>query len=229
MAKRRSPRSETGRGAESGRTTGQDQEQGAGVVEQAKDKAQELASQAQEKAGEQVESGLAKGKSRAAETLGGVAQSLRLSSQHLRDQNQEGTGRYVEKAAQQVERLSSYLQNRDVGEVIDEVEDFARRQPALFLGGAFALGLLGARFLKSSRRGQAETAGSEYLAYRGAGAQTRPAYGAYAGERDVTGMRQAAGLVPQLDLAAPEPGLGTPSEPPGYAPPGAGTVGVDEL
>src|SRR5918911_4191915 len=164
MAKRRSPRSETGRGAESGRTTGQDQEQDAGVVEQAKDKAQELVGQAQQKAGEQVESGLARGKSRAAEALGGVAQSLRLSSQHLRDQNQEGTGRYVEKAAQQVERLSSYLQNRDVGEVIDEVEDFARRQPALFLGGAFALGLLGARFLKSSRRGEAgageaETAG----------------------------------------------------------------------
>src|SRR5918912_2458108 len=136
MAKRRSPRSETSRGAESGLTTGQDQEQGAGVVEQAKDKAQELASQAQEKAGEQVESGLAKGKSRAAETLGGVAQSLRLSSQHLRDQNQEGTGRYIEQAAQQVERLSSYLQNKDVGEVVDEIENFARRQQALFLGGS---------------------------------------------------------------------------------------------
>src|SRR5918912_205460 len=136
MAKRRSPRSETSRGAESGLTTGQDQEQGAGVVEQAKDKAQELASQAQQKAGEQVESGLARGKSRAAETLGGVAQSLRLSSQHLREQNQEGTGRYVEKAAQQVERLSSYLQDKDVSEVIDEVEDFARRQPRLGRAGA---------------------------------------------------------------------------------------------
>src|SRR5919199_770720 len=176
MAKRRSPRSEAGREAESGRTT--EQEQSGGVVEQAKDKAQELASQAQQKAGEQVESGLARGKSRAAETLGGVAQSLRLSSQHLREQGQEGTGRYVEKAAQQVERLSSYLQNRDVNEVVDEVEDFARRKPALFLGGAFALGLLGARFLKSSRRGEAGTAGTGYPAYRGVGAQTRRTYGA---------------------------------------------------
>ena len=229
MAKRRSPRSEAGRGAESGRTTGQDQEQSGGVVEQAKDKAQELASQAQQKAGEQVQSGLARGKSRAAETLGGVAQSLRLSSQHLREQNQEGTGRYVEKAAQQVERLSSYLQNKDVGEVIDEVEDFARRQPALFLGGAFALGLLGARFLKSSRRGQAETAGSEYLAYRGVGAQTRRAYGASVGERDVTGLREAAGTVPQHDWAASEPGFGTPPEPAGYAPPPGGPETMEEL
>jgi hypothetical protein len=30
------------------------------------------------------------------------------------------------------------------------VEDFARRNPAVFLGGAFALGLVGARFIKSS-------------------------------------------------------------------------------
>jgi hypothetical protein len=34
--------------------------------------------------------------------------------------------------------------------MIQEVERFARRQPALFLGGAFTLGLIAARFLKSS-------------------------------------------------------------------------------
>jgi hypothetical protein len=34
--------------------------------------------------------------------------------------------------------------------MVRNVEDFARRQPALFIGGAFMLGLLGARFLKSS-------------------------------------------------------------------------------
>jgi hypothetical protein len=198
------------------------------VVEQAKDKAQELASQAQQKAGEQVESGLARGKSRAAEALGGVAQSLRLSSQHLREQNQEGTGRYVEKAAQQVERLSSYLQNTEVGEVVDQVEHFARRQPALFLGGAFALGLLGARFLKSSRRGEARTADAGYPTYQGAGTQTGRAYGASVGERDVTGLPGAVGLVPQRDWAASEPGFATPSEPPGYAPRG-GLEGMEEL
>ena len=31
-----------------------------------------------------------------------------------------------------------------------DAQRLARRQPALFVGGAFALGLLGARFLKSS-------------------------------------------------------------------------------
>jgi hypothetical protein len=37
-----------------------------------------------------------------------------------------------------------------VGELIGDVEQFARRSPALFLGGAFALGVLAARFVKSS-------------------------------------------------------------------------------
>jgi hypothetical protein len=36
--------------------------------------------------------------------------------------------------------------------LIDDVEDFARREPAVFIGGAIAIGLVAARFLKSSRR-----------------------------------------------------------------------------
>jgi len=34
---------------------------------------------------------------------------------------------------------------------VDDAERLAHRQPALFVGGAFALGLLAARFLKSSK------------------------------------------------------------------------------
>ena len=34
----------------------------------------------------------------------------------------------------------------------EDLENLARRQPALMLGGALVLGLIGARFLKSSQR-----------------------------------------------------------------------------
>jgi hypothetical protein len=51
-----------------------------------------------------------------------------------------------------VERWADYVQNTDAREMANRVESFARREPGLFLGGAFALGLVGARFLKSSRR-----------------------------------------------------------------------------
>jgi hypothetical protein len=126
---------------------------GKAVTEQAK----ELADQVQQKATQRVESGLTKGKSQVAETLHAVNQSLLISGQQLRDRNQQNVSRYVDQLADRVQRTANYLQNTDVSEIVDGTEEFARRRPALFLGGAFALGLLGARFLKSSRR---QTAGS---------------------------------------------------------------------
>jgi len=129
------------------------------VADQAKETAGQVANQAQQKAGrvvdqtrQQMTSRLASQKDRAAEGLGSVAQALWQTGQQLREQDQDGVTSYIDNAASQVERFSTYLQNNDVGELINDVERFARRQPAVFLGGAFVLGLLGARFLKSSRQ-----------------------------------------------------------------------------
>jgi hypothetical protein len=70
----------------------------------------------------------------------------------LRDQGQQAAvPQYLSSAADQVDRLSHYLRSTDLRQMAEGVERFARRQPAIFIGGAFALGLLGARFLKSSR------------------------------------------------------------------------------
>ena len=139
-----------------------DQAQGGDVMDEAKDKVQELASQAQDKASQQLQAGVSKGKNRAAETLGAVAQSLLVSSQQLRDQDRGTVGSVVEKAANRVERWADYVQNTDAREMADRVEHFARREPAIFLGGAFALGLLGARFLKSSRKGEQQPYRARY-------------------------------------------------------------------
>jgi hypothetical protein len=46
--------------------------------------------------------------------------------------------------------VAGYLTARDVDQLVSEAEAFARRQLAAFLGGAFALGFLVSRFLKSS-------------------------------------------------------------------------------
>lgn len=126
------------------------------TVEQAKERAVHLASDAREQVTQRVESGLDRGKARAADTLGGVAQTLLQSSQQLRQQ-QPQLGDYAERAAREMQRFSDYLQRADVHELVDRAEDVARRQPALFLGGMFALGLVGARFLRSSRRAQRPT------------------------------------------------------------------------
>jgi len=121
------------------------------TVGQVADQAQQVAGQAVDQARQQVSSRLVDQKDRAAEGLTSVAQALRQTSQQLREQDQQTVTGYIESAASQVDRISNYLKQHDLGGLIDDVEHFARRQPALFLGGTFVLGLLGARFLKSSR------------------------------------------------------------------------------
>jgi len=100
-------------------------------------------------------------KMRATEALGSVAAAIRQSSQPLRDNNQAMLADYAGKAADQLEHVSTRLGERDLTELLDDAKRFARRQPALFVGAAFAAGVLAARFLKSSPDGQRHIRSSE--------------------------------------------------------------------
>ncbi|HEX5409649.1 MAG TPA: hypothetical protein VFW89_07775 [Gemmatimonadaceae bacterium] len=112
-----------------------------------------MVSNATQEAGAHVGSGIQAGRNRAVDTLSDVARALQSSAAHMRDeQHRDDTARYVDRAGQQVQRFADYIRTADPGDIADRTETFARRQPAAFLGGAFALGLAGARFLKSSRR-----------------------------------------------------------------------------
>lgn len=129
------------------------------AMDEAQRKAGEAADQAQQKAGEalsqaqnQIKSRAEGQKERVTRQLDGVAQALRQSSHELRSHEQEPVAQYVERGADQIERVSRYIDGHSVDELVGDVESFARREPALFVGGAFAIGFLGARFLKSSRR-----------------------------------------------------------------------------
>jgi hypothetical protein len=84
-------------------------------------------------------------------------------------------GDYVSSAADQIDRLSRYVRSTKVDDMLGGVERFAREQPAAFVGGAFMVGLLAARFLKSSRR----SGHSQYGSY---GSQ-RPEDSRWAGEQ----------------------------------------------
>ncbi len=132
---------------------------GAGeVAEGVKDLATGVAGQLKKSA----ESQLTGGKERAAESLETVAEALRHTGEHLRSKD-EATfiTDYVEVAADKVEAASEYLQDRNFGQIVRDIESFARREPALFLGGAFVAGLIGGRFLKSSRPAAAHASGGE--------------------------------------------------------------------
>jgi len=118
------------------------------VKQQAGEKVEQLTDQAKQTVTAQISTQ----KQKASETLGSVAHALRQTSDQMRNGDQAAIGDYATKAADQVERLSGFLRDRDVNDILRETEQFARRQPALFLGGAFVLGLIGARFLKSSNQ-----------------------------------------------------------------------------
>ena len=93
---------------------------------------------------------LSQQKDRATDGLGSVAQAVRQSTQQLREQQHETIAQYIEQAADQLERFSTRLREKNVSELVDDAQRFARQRPAVFVGSAFALGLIGARFLKSS-------------------------------------------------------------------------------
>lgn len=142
------------------------------VTEQVQSQAQQVAQQAQQKAGQvanqakqQTTSVLASQKDKAASSLDNVAQALRQTSQQLQEQ-QGGISQLGNKAADQVDSVSQYLRSKDVNELVNDAEGYARNNPGIFLAGALALGFLAARFLKSSPssagNGQYRSSGTAY-------------------------------------------------------------------
>ncbi len=126
------------------------------ILEQAK----ETAGQAYGKVTEQASSKITEQKDTLARGLSSVADGIRQMGENLRGGEQEQTplagltARYGDSLASQVEDISNYLEKKDLRELVKDVEVFARRNPAVFIGGAFALGILAARFLKSGNPNQ---------------------------------------------------------------------------
>ena len=136
---------------DTGQSTGeQTRQQMHDMTQQAKEAAGNLVDQART----QVKTQLSSQKEKAAESLGSVAESIRQTGSQLREQDQPlPVGQYADRAAEMVDQVADYLRNREIDEMVGQVEELARRQPAVFLGTAFAIGFMAARFLKSSSPG----------------------------------------------------------------------------
>lgn len=87
---------------------------------------------------------------RATDGLGIISQAVRQSTHQLRGEEHHVIARYVERAADQMDLLSEHLRDRDVGDLLGDLQRLARRRPAVFVAGAFALGFIGGRFIKGS-------------------------------------------------------------------------------
>jgi ElaB/YqjD/DUF883 family membrane-anchored ribosome-binding protein len=139
-----------------------------------------------------------------------VAQALRRTSDNLRSEGKQAPAGTTDAVAERAERLGSYLRESSGDRILDDLEDFARRQPWLVAAGGMAVGLVAARFLKasSSRRYESRYGGQQaYRGYEAAG------YGSY-GNRESYGYGTAPDADVPLSREAPLAG-GT----------GAGNVG----
>ena len=138
-------------------TTDSGSAQASQLADQMKQSTSDVTEQAKQTATSQV----AMRKDQAAQGLSTVSSAVRQMGDNLRQNDQtSGYAQYVNQAADQIDRFSGYLQNHEPRQLVSDAERWARRNPVLFLGGAFALGLLASRFLKSGMGGQSQSSRS---------------------------------------------------------------------
>jgi hypothetical protein len=80
---------------------------------------------------------------------------LHRTGEQLRNEDQARFADLADAVGRQIDRAADYLRDSDGRTIARDVESLARRQPALVFAAAFGLGLVAARFLKSSDPGYA--------------------------------------------------------------------------
>ena len=143
---------------------------GQSPTDDVRNKAEETASTLVDQASQVASTQANNQMTRAASMLDGVAQSLYETSTNIREQ-QPQIASVADQAASRVEGFSSYLRDHDMNDVVRDAESYARREPLVFLGAAFAVGFIAARFLKASSPNSGTNAGA-YGAYGASGAGT---------------------------------------------------------
>jgi hypothetical protein len=122
-------------------------------IRQARDKVVDQAKSTFRDARDRAGSSLAQGRRQAAEQLGGIGSAFHRTGEQLRGEDQARFADLADSVGRQIDRTADYLRDSDGRAIARDLENLARRRPALVFAGAFALGLLAARFLKSSEPG----------------------------------------------------------------------------
>ncbi|TPG53804.1 hypothetical protein EAH89_15275 [Roseomonas nepalensis] len=135
-------------GRQAGSVLDEAKAQGADIADAARGRAEDLAEQ---------------GKAIGAERAQGLAQAVRHVADDLEGSSPE-IARHVRAAAESVEGVSAALRERSVGDLINEIGGFARRQPGAFFGAALVAGFAISRFAKSSAEASPAGAGQDTAA-----------------------------------------------------------------
>ena len=97
------------------------------------------------------------GREQVAERLESFAGNIHEASRDLR-RNEAWLAELLDKGAQELSGLAGTLQSRDIPSLVDGLQSFARRQPALFAGASVALGFAAVRLARSAAERQGESA-----------------------------------------------------------------------
>ena len=125
----------------------------------AKDQAGEIGAAAKDIAADatgRVQSAMNEQKAAGADYLGTIAQAVQRAAGEFQNDVPQAA-QYIRQAAGHIETVAGAVRQRDMRELVGEVQEFARRQPTLFFGGAVILGFAALRFFKSSAPSPAQT------------------------------------------------------------------------
>lgn len=135
-----------------------------GALNQLKDDLTSYAKDKAEAARDQASGLIDERKSAAAEELADLSEALRGASEHLRNHSRSVIAGFAQTTADRIESVATAVRERDIVDLIDEAQRFARRQPEVFFAGAVALGFLFARAMRSTQRPQPRAVVREFPA-----------------------------------------------------------------
>jgi ElaB/YqjD/DUF883 family membrane-anchored ribosome-binding protein len=120
------------------------------VVGKVQEVAQEHAGNVRSIASDRVRSQVVARSTQAGEQLDSITRALRAGADHLRGEGNDKGAEAAHQAADQTQRLASYLSDSSADKLLDDLEGFARSQPWLVMGIGTAAGFMASRFLKAS-------------------------------------------------------------------------------
>jgi hypothetical protein len=133
-----------------------------------------------------------------------IAEALRRSGQELNNQGKSDTAQLTEPAADRIERLASYLEQKSGDQLMRDVESFARRRPWTLAGVGMLAGLAAARFMKASseqRYGRYPQTGEQWPSRSGVGSSSSAAEAQPQAAMPTAGITRGdryAGSIPML-------------------------------
>ncbi|SFH71129.1 hypothetical protein [Modicisalibacter xianhensis] len=121
-----------------------------------KQRGRETAHEIKGAARQQAEGLFSQQRDAAADQAEKISSAFRKMADEFDDQEQPLFSGYANDVASCTDNLSQRLREKDLGGLIEQAQDYSRRQPALYFGGAVAAGFLLARFLRSSNERQTQ-------------------------------------------------------------------------